>query len=62
MEKFLSDYRVSTHVILSCQLMFTITDDHTIVENTIELQNDRENPSTLVLNGEHLELIDISLD
>ena len=58
-EKFLSDYTLPTHSILSCDLKFTISDGHTIVENTIQLQGKN---SSLVLDGIDLELIEISLD
>lgn len=58
-EKFLSDYIAPTHSILSCNLIFTISDEYTIVENIIQLQGKN---SSLVLDGIDLELIEISLD
>jgi aminopeptidase N len=58
-EKFLTDYIAPTHSILSCDLKFIISDDSTIVENTIQLHG---NVPFLVLDGIDLELIEISLD
>lgn len=61
-KKYLSDYTTPTHVILSCELIFTITDAHTIVENTLHFQKNHGLENTLILNGVDIELIDISLD
>ncbi len=61
-EKFLSDYISPTHSILFCELKFTISDEYTIVENTIQLQRNNSSSSDLILNGVNLELIEISLD
>ncbi len=58
-EKFLSDYTLPTHSIISCDLKFIISDDYTIVENIIQLQGKN---SFLVLDGIDLELVEISLD
>ncbi len=61
-EKFLSDYTPPTHDILSCELVFTISSESTIVKNTICLQKCNSSGGSIVLHGINLELIDISLD
>ena len=61
-EKYLSDYTTPTHAILSCELIFTITDAYTTVENKLQLQKLPGAGNTLVLNGVELELQEISLD
>ena len=61
-EKYLSDYTTPTHAILSCELIFTITDAYTTVENKLQLQKHPGTENTLVLNGVELELQEISLD
>ena len=61
-EKYLSDYTTPTHAILSCELIFTITDAYTRVENKLQLQKHPGTENTLVLNGVELELQEISLD
>jgi aminopeptidase N len=61
-EKFLSDYTLPTHSILSCDLKFIISDEYTIVENTIQLQGNNSSENSIILDGIDLELIEISLD
>ena len=61
-EKYLSDYIMPTHAILFCELIFTITDAYTTVENKLQLQKNSGSENTLVLNGVDIELINISLD
>ena len=61
-EKYLSDYTTPTHLILSCELTFTITDTYTTVENKLQLQKNRDDQDTLTLSGIELELHGISLD
>lgn len=61
-EKFLLDYTAPTHAILSCELIFTITDAYTTVENRLQLQRNTGSENILVLSGVELELQGISLD
>ncbi len=61
-EKFLSDYISPTHSIISCDLKFTISDSHTLVENTIQIQSSSPLMNSIILDGIDLELIEISLD
>jgi aminopeptidase N len=61
-EKFLVDYNSPTHTIVSCELMFTITDEYTIVGNRLQFQQQSDSQNTLTLAGVDLELISISLD
>jgi aminopeptidase N len=61
-EKFLSDYTSPTHSIVSCDLIFTITESHTIVENTIVIKCISEAKKDLSLDGVNLELLEIELD
>ncbi len=61
-EKFLLDYTAPTHAILSCELIFTVTDAYTTVENRLQLQRNTGSENILVLSGVELELQGISLD
>lgn len=61
-EKYLSNYTKPIHRILSCQLTFTIIDEYTVVENIIEFHRQKQGETSLLLNGENLELMNISID
>ncbi len=62
LEKFLSDYRPLTYTINSCELIFKINDDSTIVENRLHISKTSNHNDNLILDGINLELINISID
>lgn len=61
-EKFLSEYTPLSYSIISCDLVFTISDEYTIVKNTIHIEKIGHHTDILLLNGVNLELLEISLD
>lgn len=61
-EKFLSDYTPPFFTIQSCYLTFTITEEHTQVENFLTFQKNTDSNTELVLDGIDLELLNISFN
>lgn len=61
-EKFLREYTPLSYSIISCDLVFTISDEYTIVKNTIHIEKIGQHNDILLLNGVNLELLEISLN
>lgn len=61
-EKFLSDYISPSYIIQSCNLVFTLWEEFTQVENFLTFQKNTDSNTELVLDGIDLELLNISLN
>lgn len=60
--RILADYQTSDFSISSIDLTFELSDSATIVTNVMKVSKVNNNSKVLVLNGEHLTLLSISLD
>ncbi|APS82209.1 hypothetical protein AVM71_01910 [Piscirickettsia salmonis] len=61
-EKFLKDYMPPNYWIHTTDLTIDLYEDHALVTTTLGLERNSAHPApnnTLVLNGEHLELISL---
>jgi len=60
--RVLADYQPSDFSISSVTLTFELSDSETIVTNTMQVQRSNDKQDCLVLDGEHLSLLSVTID
>ncbi|MCO4798014.1 MAG: aminopeptidase N [Colwelliaceae bacterium] len=60
--RVLADYRKSDFSISTIDLTFNLADNETIVTNEMKISRANDSNAPLVLNGEHLSLLSVSID
>ena len=60
--RILADYRPSDFSISTIDLTFELSDNATVVTNVMKISREGDNNRPLVLNGEHLTLLSLTLD
>jgi aminopeptidase N len=60
--RYLSDYQVSNFSITNVDLTFELSDNTTIVTNTMTIKRENKNAKKLVLDGEQLKLVSLEIN
>ncbi len=60
--RFLADYRTAEYTINTVNLTITLDDTCSQVINNLSLERQGDSQAALVLNGEHLKLVSVSID